>query len=80
MKRIFTVIFAVLMISTLVYSQNKVEKGGKVWGYVFGDYFFKASGDSSGGNLQYSPYTNSSQGFEIRRMYLGYDYVFNEKF
>ncbi len=80
MKRIFTVIFAVLMVSSAVYTQNKVEKGGKLWGYVFGDYFFKASGDSTGSNLQYSPYTNSSQGFEIRRMYLGYDYVFNEKF
>jgi hypothetical protein len=61
-------------------SSQTVEKGGKLWGYVFGDYFFKASGDSTGSSTQYSSYTNSFQGFEIRRAYLGYDYTFNDKF
>lgn len=56
------------------------EKGGKLWGYVFGDYYFKASGDSTGGSHQYSPYPNSFQAFELRRAYLGYDYTFSDKF
>lgn len=72
------VCFAILFIENP--SAQTVEKGGKVWGYVFGDYFFKVSGDSTGSSTQYSPYTKSYQGFEIRRAYLGYDYTFNEKF
>lgn len=66
-----------LLISANLYSQ---EKGGKLWGYVFGDYYFKVSGDSTGGSTQYSGYPNSFQAFEIRRAYLGYDYTFNDKF
>jgi len=59
---------------------NSQDKGGKLWGYVFGDYFFKAAGDSTGSSTQYSNYPNSYQGFEIRRAYLGFDYTFNDKF
>ncbi|MEO8514237.1 MAG: hypothetical protein ABI543_11795 [Ignavibacteria bacterium] len=82
MNKLFILAFAVIMLSTTIYTQNSstVEKGGKVWGYVFGDYFFKAAGDSSGSSLQYGGYPNSFQGFEIRRAYLGYDYTFNDKF
>ncbi|MBZ0202072.1 MAG: hypothetical protein K8I03_03550 [Ignavibacteria bacterium] len=81
MKRILLPVLLILGITCLstdsLYSQ---DKGGKVWGYVFGDYFFKVSGDSTGSSSQYSPYSKSFQGFEIRRAYLGYDYVFNDKF
>ena len=82
MKRIFIPIFTIFVLCSSIYSQNTtpVEKGGKVWGYVFGDYFFKASGDSSGSSTQYGSYPNSFQGFEMRRAYLGYDYTFNDKF
>ena len=82
MKKTIILLLAVMMLSSFTNSQEKkpVETGGKVWGYVFGDYFFKASGDSTGSATQYSPYSNSSQGFEIRRAYLGYDYTFNDKF
>lgn len=82
MKKIYIFTVLALLFSLSTYSQNKttVEKGGKLWGYVFGDYYFKASGDSAGGSSQYAGYPNSYQAFEIRRAYLGYDYTFNEKF
>ena len=82
MKKIIVLLLALMMLSSFTNSQEKkpVETGGKVWGYVFGDYFFKAAGDSTGSGTQYSPYGNSYQGFEIRRAYLGYDYTFNDKF
>ena len=54
--------------------------GGKLWGYAFGDYFYKVNGDSTNGVTQYSPYQKSFQAFEIRRVYLGYDYIFSDKF
>ncbi|MCX7877690.1 MAG: hypothetical protein N2510_03500 [Ignavibacteria bacterium] len=62
------------------FSQYSQQKGGKLWGYVFGDYFFKISGDSTSQSTQYSPYSKSYQAFELRRIYLGYDYIFSDKF
>lgn len=82
MNKLILLILAVCFTASGAIAQDKkpVETGGKVWGYVFGDYFFKGSGDSTGGSTQYSAYPNSYQGFEIRRAYLGYDYTFNDKF
>ncbi|MCC6865096.1 MAG: hypothetical protein IT280_02945 [Ignavibacteria bacterium] len=81
MYNIFTILAVLFIVTCAINSQNKntVEKGGKIWGYVFGDYFFKTSGDSSGSSVQYAGYQNSFQGFEIRRAYLGYDYTFSSK-
>ena len=56
------------------------EKGGKLWGYAFGDYYYKVSGDSTGTSLQYTNYPKDFQAFELRRVYLGYDYTFSDKF
>ncbi|HMT10239.1 MAG TPA: hypothetical protein PKA39_01290 [Ignavibacteria bacterium] len=78
LRVIFFLFFTVLFLEDP--AAQTVEKGGKVWGYVFGDYFFKVAGDSTGSSTQYSPYSKSAQGFEIRRAYLGYDYTFNDKF
>jgi hypothetical protein len=64
-------------ISSITFSQ---DKGGKLWGYVFGDYYYKASGDSTGGSTQYAGFPKTFQAFEIRRVYLGYDYTFSDKF
>jgi hypothetical protein len=49
MKIIILMIFLVIQ----SYSQTK---GGNLWGYVFGDYFYKVSGDSTSGSVQYSSY------------------------
>lgn len=75
--KLLLLILTVFAANIQIHSQ---DKGGKLWGYVFGDYYFKASGDSTGGSLQYSPYPNSFQAFELRRAYLGYDYTFSDKF
>src|SRR4030095_9419371 len=64
--------------SVNLYAQNST--GGKLWGYLFGDYYYKVNGDSSGSPIQYAPYPKSSQAFEIRRVYLGFDYMFSDKF
>ena len=71
--------FTLLILSASAQLQTQ-DKGGKLWGYVFGDYYFKVSGDSSGGSTQYAAYPKSFQAFEIRRVLLGYDYTFSDKF
>ncbi|MEO6682196.1 MAG: hypothetical protein ABIN48_05165 [Ginsengibacter sp.] len=57
--------------------KEEFKPSGKVWGYTFGDYAFKTHGDSAKrGNLQYSRLDKNYQSFNIRRVYLGYDYQF----
>ena len=65
---------------------TKFVPGGGIWGVTFGDYAYKTHNDSlqrGGGNVQYRGYnplntnntTNAqSNGFQVRRIYLGYDY------
>lgn len=56
---------------------------GKVWGYVFGDYFDKVHADSlSRGKTQYAgkSFPQNFNAFAFRRIYLGYDYNISEKF
>ena len=65
---------------------NEFVPSGGIWGVVFGDYAFKNANDSlqrGGGNVQYKGYSSlnsnnttnaQSDGFQIRRAYLGYDY------
>jgi hypothetical protein len=74
------VIGAVLLFAASFGLNAQNEKGGRIWGYVFGDYFYKVSGDSTGSSNQYSLYPKSFQAFELRRVYLGYDYTFSDKF
>ncbi len=57
------------------------KPSGKVWGYVFGDYYVKTDADSlSRGNTQYAGVAKDANAFEFRRAYLGYDYAISEKF
>lgn len=77
-KTIVRFLFLLVLFSFTV--SRSQEKGGKLWGYVFGDYFFKIVGDSTSSLTQYSSYGNSYQAFELRRVYLGYDYTFSSKF
>jgi hypothetical protein len=58
------------------------NSSGRLWGYVFGDYYYKSHADSlnRGGGNQYSGIPQSRNAFQFRRIYLGYDYNFNSKF
>ena len=57
-------------------------KTGRIWGLVFGDYFYKAHADAlnRGGSNQYTGLPQDRNAFQIRRVWLGYDYNFNTKF
>ena len=55
---------------------------GKLWGYMFGDYYVKTQADSlnRGSNSQYSGIPKNRNAFQIRRLYLGYNYNITKKF
>jgi len=59
-----------------------VPNSGKLWGYMFGDYYVKAQADSlnRGSNSQYSGVPKNRNAFQIRRLYLGYNYNITKKF
>ncbi|HVV55158.1 MAG TPA: hypothetical protein VHC47_07535, partial [Mucilaginibacter sp.] len=54
----------------------------RIWGYTFGDFYYKAHGDplNRGGSNQYTGINQYRNGFQFRRIYLGYDYDINKKF
>jgi hypothetical protein len=55
---------------------------GRIWGYVFGDFYYKGHSDSlnRGGNNQYTGIPKGRNAFAFRRIYLGYDYNISTKF
>jgi len=55
---------------------------GRIWGLVFGDYYYKSHADAlnRGGSNQYSGIPQGRNAFQMRRIWLGYDYNFNKKF
>jgi hypothetical protein len=55
---------------------------GRIWGYMFGDYYFKGHSDSlnRGGSNQYTGIPKTRSAFMFRRIYLGYDYNISSKF
>ncbi len=60
---------------------DNFKPSGKLWGYVFGDYFYKVHADSlNRGNVQFSGIPKNFNAFTFRRIYLGYDYNISEKF
>jgi hypothetical protein len=80
-------IFSFFALSSM--AQNKKAKtdssfkpSGKLWGYVFGDYYYKDHSDSfnRGGSNQYTNIEQTRNAFQIRRAYLGYDYEITPKF
>ncbi len=53
------------------------KPSGKIWGYAFGDYAYKLHADSAlRGRQQYSGFPKDYSSFNLRRVYLGYDYQF----
>src|SRR6516225_579574 len=55
---------------------------GRLWGYVFADYFYKDHSDSlnRGGNNQYTNVKQGTNEFQFRRIYIGYDYNISRTF
>ena len=74
----FLFLFLCLLSFSLLYAQEKPK--GKFNGVLFGDYFYKINGDSSGSSGQYSPYNKDVQGFMIRRTRLHYEHSFTDDF
>ena len=58
------------------------KPSGKLWGYTFGDYYYKAHSDryNRGGANQYTGVEEGKNAFQIRRIYLGYKYDMHPKF
>ncbi len=58
------------------------ENTGRIWGYVFGDFYYKSKADSlnRGGNNQYTGIPKNRNAFAFRRLYVGYDFNFNKTF
>lgn len=55
---------------------------GKLWGSSFADFYYKAHADSlnRGGGNQYTGIPKGRNAFQIRRLYLGYNYNISKKF
>jgi len=78
MKKPILLVCILLLFTSLIVSQEKT--GGKISGQVFGDYFFKVSGDSTGFTGQYTSFRKSYQAFEFRRVALRYDHIISNDF
>lgn len=55
---------------------------GRIWGYAFGDSYYKAHSDSfnRGNGNQYTGIPTNRNAFAFRRIYLGYDYNISKTF
>lgn len=85
MRKLVTVIFLIVLASIHSNAQNSdssFKPGGKLWGYAFGDYYYKAHSDplNRGGANQYTGIEAKRNAFQFRRVYLGYNYDISPKF
>lgn len=89
MKNIlYTLTLFLFIINQGLYAQEqqKPDTGfkprGKLWGYTFGDYYYKAHSDAQnrGGGNQYTGIEKGRNAFQIRRVYLGYTHEISPKF
>ncbi len=81
MKSIITIMGLLLVIHVGANAQD--QPAGKVSGYVFGDYFYKMSGQEKKAvsKVQYADSAlNKSGAFSLRRMYLYYEHAISENF
>src|ERR1041385_7311703 len=78
--KFISAIFIFLGLNSFAQSTD-FKPSGKLYGYAFGDYYYKMHADSANrGSSQYSNMPETSNAFEFRRVYLGYDYNISEKF
>lgn len=62
-------------------TRAEFKPSGKIWGYAFGDFLYKAhSNPYSMTNTQYASTPKDFTSFEFRRIYFGYDYDISEHF
>lgn len=63
-------------------ASDNFKPSGKVWGYGFTDFYWKAGGDTAtwASRAEYSGVPKDVYAFAIRRMYLGYDYAVSPRF
>ena len=63
-------------------ADSSFKPSGKLWGYTFGDYYYKGHADSfhRGGTNQYTGIEQGRNAFQIRRIYLGYTYEISQSF
>lgn len=54
--------------------EPEFEPSGQLWGYVFGDFFYKVLGNDDWGNTQYAQVQKHMYAGQLRRLYLGYRY------
>ena len=63
---------------------NLFKTGGNLWGYAFGDYAYKPHADTvgggRGGSNQYTGVPKNTSEFQLRRVYLGYNFNLNQHF
>jgi hypothetical protein len=78
----FTPIKAQYLLNSDSAFRADTPNSGRIWGYIFGDLFYKSHSDSlnRGGNNQYTNVKQSTNQFQFRRIYIGYDYKINKKF
>jgi hypothetical protein len=63
-------------------TDTSFKPSGKLWGYTFGDYYYKAHADAMhrGGANQYTGIEKGRNAFQLRRVYLGYTYDISPAF
>lgn len=80
----FILITIILIVYSDIYSQDKNASSsypnGKITGVVFGDYFYKAGGDSTVSTLDFTAFKKDYNSIEFRRIFLGYEHNFSENF
>jgi hypothetical protein len=61
---------------------SALKPNGQLWGYAFGDFYYKAHADAfdRGGVNQYTNIEKGRNAFQLRRVYLGYNYSIAPKF
>lgn len=83
-KYLLYVVLSCLTINgfTQTKSDTSFKPSGKLWGYVFADFYYKDHSDSfnRGGSNQYTNIEKGRNAFQIRRAYLGYNYDITSKF
>ena len=83
---LFITMFNISEAQFLLNSDSAFKAGapnsGRLWGYTFGDYYYKAHADTAnrGGSNQYTGIPKNRNEFAFRRIYLGYDYNISQKF
>ncbi|MFN3940478.1 MAG: hypothetical protein ACK4IY_07805, partial [Chitinophagales bacterium] len=61
-------------------ADDSFKPSGKIWGYMFGDLFYKTGGDTLyWGRSEYAAQKQGDLGAKLRRLYFGYDYNISKR-